>query len=114
MNKKTEIKGADRALPPELSDVGFVDIRDVSSAVCMSVAWVHAEVAAGRFPKPLRLGPRCSRWTRAAIRQYLIDRANKADADPAIDARISATAKKASAAASLKRKAAVGARGARL
>lgn len=110
MNPKPDSETASRALPPELADVAFVDIRDVVSAVCMSASWIHAEVAADRFPKPLRFGSRCSRWTRASIRQYLIDRAAQAVADPASGDRLVAKAKKASDAAKVKRLAAQGAK----
>ena len=69
----------------------------------MSRSWWHDEVRAGRAPAPLHFGPRCSRWTAAVIRQYLIQRAAQPQAEAA--ELVKARATKASAAAQAKRKA---------
>lgn len=101
MTAKTDPKPAARPLPADLADVALLDISDVCAAVRMSASWVHDEVRARRFPQPLRYGPRCTRWTAASIRQYLIERAAQPQAE-ATDL-VTARAKKASDAARAKR-----------
>jgi predicted DNA-binding transcriptional regulator AlpA len=103
VNTKPFQKVSTRPLPAELADVAFLDIRDVCAAVRMCMSWVHNEVRQQRFPQPMRFGPRCSRWTSASIRQYLIDRAEAAAADTDAAPLAIARAKKASAAAQAKR-----------
>ena len=101
MTAKTDPKTAARPLPANLADVALLDISDVCAAVRMSASWVHDEVRAGRFPQPIRYGPRCTRWPAASVRQYLIDRAAQPQAEAA--ALVTAKAKKASDAARAKR-----------
>lgn len=98
--------GASQSLPTNLADVAWLDIRDVCAAARMSASWVHEEVRAGRFPQPLRFGPRCTRWRSADIRTWLIARADAAQADTETGAQLTARAKKASNAAQAKRLAA--------
>ena len=94
----------DRTLPLDLVDVALIDLASVCLAVRMSATWVHDEVRAGRFPQPLRHGPRCTRWTMASIRSWLIERAAQPQAEAT--AAVIAKAKKASDAALVKRSAA--------
>lgn len=96
-----------RAAPHALADVAFLDIADVCAAARMSASWIHDEVRAGRFPRPLRFGPRCSRWRSAEVRAWLVDRAAAAEADTETALAMSARAKKASEAAQAKRRGAV-------
>jgi predicted DNA-binding transcriptional regulator AlpA len=63
------------ALPPSVAEFQWIDMKVVKAAVCMSESWIRSEVAAGRFPAPMRFSGRCSRWTAASIRTYLIERA---------------------------------------
>jgi prophage regulatory protein len=95
MTTKTDL----HSIPAALADVAFLDIKDVCAAVRMSTSWVHDEVRAGRFPAPMRFGPRCSRWRSADIRLYLIARAESPAVDANVAAMVAARAKKASAAA---------------
>lgn len=90
-----------RHSPADLTDVAFLDIRDLCAAVRMSASWVHDEVRAGRLPQPLRFGPRCSRWRAVDVRQYLIDRA--AQPQDEVSRQVTSRAKKASDAARAKR-----------
>ena len=90
-------------LPEAHSDVALLDIKDVCALTRMSASWIHAEVAAGRFPPPIRFGMRCARFSAASVRQWLIDRVEKAAADSQVGERVTARAKKASAAAQAKR-----------
>jgi len=95
---------AHRQPPTNLADVAFLDIADVCALARMSASWVHEEVRTGRFPVPMRFGPRCSRWRSADVRAWLIARADAAQADTETTARLTARAKKASDAAQLKRR----------
>ena len=90
--------------PGGLADITLVDSKEVCAALSMSPNWLHNEVRAGRFPQPLRHGSRCTRWRAADIRQYLLERAAMPQAETI--AMVTARAKKASAAAQLKRAAA--------
>ena len=101
MTAKTDQKSTVRPLPGDLAEVALLDIRDVCAAVRISASWVHEEVRAGRFPQPLRYGPRCTRWRAADVRQYLIERAAQPQAEATELVRARAT--KASAAAQAKR-----------
>ena len=91
------------SLPPNLADVALIDAPTCAAAGAMSLSWWHDEVREGRAPKPLRFGPRCSRWKTADIRQYLIQRAEQPQVEAAVSVKARAT--KASAAAQAKRKA---------
>jgi len=93
-----------RPTPDALADVAFLDIGDVCAAACMSASWIHEEVRTGRFPQPMRFGPRCSRWRSADVRAWLVTRAAAALADVDTAAAMSARAKKASDAAQAKRR----------
>lgn len=84
-----------------LADLALLAIGDVCDLVRMSPSWVHDEIRAGRFPQPLRFGPRCSRWTVASIRTWLAERT--ASPPEGVAAMTSARAKKASDAARRKR-----------
>ena len=93
-----------KARPPLLeahADVALCDMTDVCALVRMSPTWIHDQVRAGHFPQPLRYGPRCTRWTLASIRSWLVSRA----AQPQAEATelVTAKAKKASSAARAKR-----------
>jgi prophage regulatory protein len=101
-----------RPTPAALADVAFLDIGDVCAAARMSASWVHEEVRAGRFPQPLRFGPRCTRWRSGDVRAWLVARAAAAEADTETTAAMVAQAKKASDAAQAKRRGAMLAGGA--
>jgi predicted DNA-binding transcriptional regulator AlpA len=101
---KTQSKSAAKPtvrppLPHGQDDVALVDIVDVMALTRMSSSWVHAAVAGGRFPAPVIRQPRCSRWTLASIRKWLIEQVEKASVDTAAAKRAAARARKASAAA---------------
>jgi prophage regulatory protein len=102
-----------RPTPSALADVAFLDIGDVCAAARMSASWVHEEVRAGRFPQPLRFGPRCTRWRSGDVRAWLVARAAAAEADTETTAAMLANAKKASDAAQAKRRSATLAGGAK-
>lgn len=100
-------RNGQRPTPASLADVAFLDIGDVCAAARMSASWIHEEVRAGRFPQPMRFGPRCSRWRSSDVRAWLVARAAAAEADEQTGAAMYARAKKASDAAQAKRRSAV-------
>ena len=100
----TDKPQAQRQPPTDLADVAFLDIADVCSLSRMSASWIHEEVRTGRFPQPMRFGPRCTRWRSSDVRAWLVARADAAQADTETTARMTARAKKASDAARLKRR----------
>ena len=65
-------------LPPSLDDARWVDLKVAEEVTGMKKTWIYKEIQAGRFPAPMRLSSRCSRWTAASIRTYLIERAAEA------------------------------------
>lgn len=109
---RIEKTNATRPTPDVLADVAFLDISDVCAAARMSASWIHEEVRAGRFPQPMRFGPRCSRWRSSEVRAWLVERATAAQADTETALAMSARAKKASEAAQAKRRGSQHARGA--
>jgi len=96
MNRKTHSKSAARPLPSDLADVALIDAPTCAAPGDMSVSWWHAEVAAGRAPKPKVRMPRCTRWLMADVRAFWIEFADKAAADPRAAGHATARAKKAS------------------
>lgn len=109
--RKTDDIRGQRRLPPNLAEVAFLDIRDVCMVARMSASWIHDEVRGGRFPQPMRFGPRCSRWRSADVREWLVARAAAAEADTETAVATSARAKKASDAAQAKRRSAANSAG---
>lgn len=99
MTAKIKSKLAWRPLPADLAAVALIDARTSAAPGDMSVSWWHAEVAAGRAPKPAVRLPRCTRWRLADVRSFWIAFAEKAAADTEAAGRVTARAKKASATA---------------
>lgn len=40
----------------------------------MGATWLHAEVKAGRFPKPVKIGSRAVAWRRSEVHAWLSSR----------------------------------------
>lgn len=113
MSQDTTCKPKTPRQPPmNLADVAFLDIGDVCAAARMSASWIHDEVREGRFPQPMRFGPRCSRWRSSDVRDWLIARAAAAEANTEAAALLKGRAKRASDAAQAKRRAAASRSGA--
>ena len=52
----------------------LLDVREAAKRTAMSVRWVWRETAAGRFPKPLKLGSgRAARWSSVELDQWIAD-----------------------------------------
>ena len=70
----TAAPGSDPNLQPlhvlQLEDA-LLRIKTVSHTVGLSTATVYRKLAAGEFPKPVRLGSRCTRWKAADVRAWI-------------------------------------------
>ena len=90
-------------LPADLAPVALIAAPTCAAAGGMSVSWWHAEVAAGRAPKPVIQRPRCTRWRVVQVAEFWRKFAASAEADTTTAATVKAHASKASAAAQAKR-----------
>jgi excisionase family DNA binding protein len=57
-------------LTPATMDT-LITVQDVAEILCVSTRQVYASVAAGRLPKPVKLGHRTTRWKATDIQAYL-------------------------------------------
>ncbi|MBL8348932.1 MAG: hypothetical protein JNL87_01340 [Burkholderiaceae bacterium] len=88
-------------VPSALADVALIDASAAAAAGSMSLSWWHAEVAAGRAPKPVIQRPRCTRWRLADVHAFWLAFGDNSG-DDAADA-LKQLATKASVAARAKR-----------
>ena len=49
-------------------------LPEVRAMVRRSTSRIYADMAAGRFPKPIRIGVRAVAWREAELKQWLADR----------------------------------------
>ena len=96
-------KTAPPAIPPALSSVALIDAPTCAAAGGMSVSWWHDEVRTGRAPAPAVRQPRCTRWRLSDVVAFWQAFATKGEADTQAAEQVTAKAKKASAAARVKR-----------
>lgn len=54
-----------------LPDSAFVDVRVTSAVVSRSPTSIWRDSARGNFPRPVKLGPACTRWNVGDIRRHL-------------------------------------------
>ena len=90
-------------VPPALSSVALIDAPTCAAAGGMSVSWWHDEVRTGRAPAPAVRQPRCTRWRMSDVVAFWQAFATKGAADTRAAELVTAKAKKASAAARVKR-----------
>jgi prophage regulatory protein len=57
-----------------MTNLGLLNARDLVQAIRKSRSWLYAEIAAGRFPKPIRVGARAVVWRESQIREWLAAR----------------------------------------
>lgn len=88
-------------IPESHADIALADMRDVCGLIRMGQSWVHAEVAAGRFPLPVIREVRCTRWRLADVRHWLAERTKA----PPLSSAATVRAKTASDAAAARRRA---------
>ena len=48
--------------------------EEVETRLGVSRSWIYAEMRAGRFPEPVRIGKRAVRWRVADLNEWLSDR----------------------------------------
>ncbi len=65
-----------------LPDAARVDIRVVTTVAGRSPASIWRDVAAGRMPAPVKVGPRATRWIVGELRRYLAGEFPQADRAP--------------------------------
>ena len=53
--------------PPSLSESGFMRLSEILQYLAISRTTFYRWIAEGRAPKPIRVGPRMSRWNRNTI-----------------------------------------------
>lgn len=94
-----------RELPSDLAAISLIDAKTCAAAGAMSVSWWHAEVAAGRAPKPVVQRPRCTRWRATDVAAYWRAFVDAASANAGAAEAATSRAAKASAAAQAKRRA---------
>lgn len=58
-----------------LPTTGFVRLPQVLSVIPLSRSAIYQAIREGRFPAPVKLGPRTAAWSVDAIREW-IDKAN--------------------------------------
>jgi predicted DNA-binding transcriptional regulator AlpA len=88
-------------VPPALSSVALINAPTCAAAGGMSVSWWHEEVRNGRAPAPAVRQPRCTRWRLSDVVAFWQAFASKGTEEAA--ALVTSKAKKASAAARVKR-----------
>lgn len=64
---------------PQANDPGIYSRRDVLALTTLSKATLWRRIAAGDFPKPVRLSPGRVGWPRAAVHAWLRNRSSDAD-----------------------------------
>ncbi len=57
----------------------LLSIETVSALTGWSRSTIYRQVAAGAFPQPRKLGPRCTRWRAGDVMGWLADSAAAAD-----------------------------------
>ena len=58
----------------------LLTVQEVSDLCTVSVRKIWRDVAAGMFPKPLKLGRKTTRWWRSVILQFLQQRSEALNA----------------------------------
>ena len=52
-------------------------LSQVIARLGMSRSWIYEEIAAGRFPKPVKIGIRASAWLESEVSEFLAARARR-------------------------------------
>ena len=55
----------------ELEIDKLLTLKEVIPLVTMKRSWILQQVKDGNFPKPVRLGPRCVRWRKREILEWI-------------------------------------------
>lgn len=54
-----------------LPDSAMVDVKTVAGVLGRSTTAIWRDSRTGRMPRPLKIGPACTRWQVGAIRRHL-------------------------------------------
>lgn len=57
-------------LASQLPDA-LLKVQTVSAVTGLSASTIHRKVAASSFPKPIRLGARCTRWKSREVAEWV-------------------------------------------
>lgn len=52
--------------------------RDVEALTGLKRSFIYRAMSLGRFPKPVKIGPKAVRWVEAEVREWIEDRINEA------------------------------------
>ena len=55
----------------ELEIDKLLTLKEVIPLVTMKRSWILQQVKDGNFPKPVRLGPRCVRWRKREVLEWI-------------------------------------------
>lgn len=53
----------------------LITISEVMERTSLSRSYIHALVKKGQFPKQIKMGPKCSRWSEALIDKWIAEKA---------------------------------------
>ena len=56
----------------------LLTVKQLCGLLKLSRARVYAHVSSGRIPKPIHIAPRCPRWRRDVIEEWLAEREREA------------------------------------
>jgi predicted DNA-binding transcriptional regulator AlpA len=96
-------KAQPAVVPASLEDVTLIDAPTAAKAAGISVSTWHNLVREKKAPQGARFGARCTRWKAGEVRAWIVKRWDDAQADDTAATVVTARAKKASAAAKVKR-----------
>ncbi|BAF70436.1 helix-turn-helix transcriptional regulator [Nitratiruptor sp. SB155-2] len=59
---------------PTLQQDRLIDIKEVSSLIGMKKPTIYKYIRDGKFPKPIKIGIRASRWSFNEVMQWIEER----------------------------------------
>lgn len=65
---------------PQLIEASLIDVKAVEKMLAVSRRTIYERVQEGRFPAPIRLSSRCSRWRFSDVRDWIAQQASGAAA----------------------------------
>lgn len=65
---------------PQLIEASLIDVKAVEKMVAVSRRTIYERVQEGKFPAPIRLSSRCSRWRFSDVRDWIKQQASGAAA----------------------------------
>lgn len=65
---------------PQLIEASLIDVKSVEKMLSISRRTIYERVQEGKFPAPIRLSSRCSRWRFSDVRDWIAQQATGASA----------------------------------